>query len=314
MQPPDEGLLAELSQLRERVRHLEGQVAAAEAEAARLRASIEVERALSEASVDLLARSEERFRTLIEGLQVGVVVQGPQAEILLSNPAALEMLGLSEEQLLGKTSFDPDWNIIREDGSAFHGSERPVAVVLRTGLPVLNVTMGIYRPARRDRVWILVSVVPERGPDGEIKQVVATLTDITERKRIEERLRSKDEVIAELSSPFLPIREDIVVMPLVGRVDAARASQALETLLRGVVERRVRVAILDVTGVPALPAEAASGLLKAAGALRLVGVEMVITGVRPALARSLVDIGVDMSDVVLRSTLQSGVAFALQWR
>jgi rsbT co-antagonist protein RsbR len=54
--------------------------------------------------------------------------------------------------------------------------------------------------------------------------------------------------------------------------------------------------------------------LKAVGALRLVGVEMVITGVRPALARSLVDIGVDMSGVVLRSTLQSGVAFALQWR
>ncbi len=103
-------------------------------------------------------------------------------------------------------------------------------------------------------------------------------------------------------------------MPLVGRVDEARASQALETLLRGVVERRVRVAILDVTSVPTLPPEAASGLLKAVGALRLVGVEMVITGVRPALARSLVDIGVDMSGVVLRRTLQSGVAFALQWR
>jgi PAS domain-containing protein len=69
---------------------------------------------------------------MVFDMRVGVLLQGPRAEILLSNPAALELLGLTEDQLLGKTSFDPEWKVIHEDGSPFPGDTHPVPVAIAT--------------------------------------------------------------------------------------------------------------------------------------------------------------------------------------
>ncbi len=92
-----------------------------------------------------LRESEKRFRTLIHDLHIGVLVQGPDAQILVSNQAALDLLGLTEDQLIGKTSFDPDWNVIHEDGSLFPGETHPVPQAIATRRPVCNVVMGVYR-------------------------------------------------------------------------------------------------------------------------------------------------------------------------
>jgi PAS domain S-box-containing protein len=130
----------------------------------------------------------KRFEDLIAKLHVGVVVQGPSTELLLCNQAALDLLGLDEEQYRGRSSYDPEWNIIREDGTDFHADQRPMARVLATGQRVSNVVMGVYRPRTRDRVWVLVHADPELDADGKIVQIVATLVDITERKRLEASL------------------------------------------------------------------------------------------------------------------------------
>jgi PAS domain S-box-containing protein len=138
---------------------------------------------------EALRESEDRFRTLIQDLNVGVLLQGPAAEILLSNRAALELLGLTESQLLGKSSFDPDWNVIHEDGSPFLGSTHPVPQAIATRKPVHNVLMGVYRPSRRDRIWLLVNAEPQLGPDGSVRRVICTFNDVTERLRAEEERR-----------------------------------------------------------------------------------------------------------------------------
>lgn len=130
----------------------------------------------------------DRFYELIRHLHVGVVVQGPSTEVLVCNRAALDLLGLEEDQYRGKTSYDPDWNIVHEDGTPFEADQRPMASVLATGKPVRNVVMGVYRPRRRDRVWLLVNAQPELDTNGCIIQVVATLIDITERKQLESSL------------------------------------------------------------------------------------------------------------------------------
>ncbi len=109
---------------------------------------------------DALRRSEERYRTLTEGFHVGVLIYGPEGEIQLSNPRALELLGLSEDQLLGKTSFDPSWNVIHEDGTPFASPTLPVPQALATGTPVRHVVMGVQRPTARERVWLLVDARP----------------------------------------------------------------------------------------------------------------------------------------------------------
>ncbi len=130
-----------------------------------------------------LEESSALFRTLIEDLRIGVLVQGPAAEIRVANRAALELLGLDEQQLLGMTSFDPEWNVVHEDGTPFPGSEHPVPTAIRTRRPVRDVLMGVYRPRRKDRAWLLVNAEPQLDPEGNVLQVVCTFSDFTERRR-----------------------------------------------------------------------------------------------------------------------------------
>ncbi len=139
-----------------------------------------------------LRESEETLQSLVQDIQVGVLLQGPNSEIVLSNPKALELLGLSEEQLKGKTSFDPDWNVIHENGLPFPGADHPVPVAIATRKPVLNTVMGVFHPQRGKRVWLSVHAIPRLSADGSVTDVVCTFIDITEnRQGIEERKQNE---------------------------------------------------------------------------------------------------------------------------
>jgi len=144
-----------------------------------------------------LRLSEEKFRNLVWDMQIGVLLQGPKSEIILCNPKALELLGLTEDQLLGKTSFDVDWNIIYEDGTSFPGELHPVPQAISTLKPINNVVMGIYHPFQKERIWLLVDAVPELNNDGTLRQVVCTFNNITERKKTEEKLVQNEQYLKE---------------------------------------------------------------------------------------------------------------------
>lgn len=118
-------------------------------------------------------------------------------------------------------------------------------------------------------------------------------------------------VLLELSTPLIPISDQIVVMPLVGTVDAHRARQITETLLSGISTHRFQLAILDITGVAVVDTHVANTVLQCAQAVRLLGAQVVLTGIRPEVAQLLVGLGLDLSGVVTRSTLQTGIAYAL---
>jgi PAS domain S-box-containing protein len=146
-----------------------------------------------------LKESQENYRRLVADLQVGVVIQSPRAEVIQCNRIALELLGLSEDQLLGKTSFDPEWNVIHEDGSPFPGSEQPVPQAIATGQPINNVVMGLFRPTQRNRVWLLLSAKPEMAADGSLRQVICTFIDISETKRAERHDQFRTHVLELLA-------------------------------------------------------------------------------------------------------------------
>ncbi|HZI18500.1 MAG TPA: PAS domain-containing protein, partial [Pyrinomonadaceae bacterium] len=132
-----------------------------------------------------------------------------------------------------------------------------------------------------------------------------------ERDRLQrEVIEAQQSLLAELSTPLIPIREGIVVMPLIGAMNGERAAQMLEVLLRGVTSGSARVAILDVTGVNDVDTHVADMLMRAARSVRLLGAEVVITGIRSRVAQVLVELGADFHEVETRRNLQGGIEYA----
>jgi PAS domain S-box-containing protein len=140
-----------------------------------------------------LKQSEEKYRTLIHKIQVAVVVHAADTQILISNSMAQELLGLSEDQLLGKTAVDPAWHFLREDGTAAAIDEYPVRQVLDSRKAIRNLVLGVHRPDRGGDVWVLVNADPVLGNNGEISQIIVSFIDITERKLAEVNLMRMNE-------------------------------------------------------------------------------------------------------------------------
>ena len=134
-----------------------------------------------------LKASEETYRTLFETVPQGVVYHDRQGRITSANPAAQRILGLTLEQLQGRTSIDPRWHAVREDGSPFPGDEHPAMLALHTGRPVQDVVMGVSVPDS-GQVWILVNATP-LFRHGELEQVYATFEDISARVTLSQELR-----------------------------------------------------------------------------------------------------------------------------
>jgi len=144
--------------------------------------------------------------------------------------------------------------------------------------------------------------------------------ELSDRERAEEsRLALKEEVIrlqetrlSELSTPLIPITNEIMVMPLIGSIDGHRAEQILQTGLLGAQRNGAQIVIIDITGMRQVDASAATSLIRTASALRLLGAQAVLTGIRPEVAEMLVRLDVDLGSIVTRGTLQSGFEYALR--
>ena len=146
-----------------------------------------------------LRASESRFRGLVRDVPVGVVVQDSEGRIALANPKAHELLGLTEVELLGKTSYDPSWNVVDEDDRVLQGAEHPIPRAIATRQAVRDAVVGFQRPGGGERVWLLVNADPEFAEDGALLQVLCTFSDISERKAAELRLQQANVALQRLS-------------------------------------------------------------------------------------------------------------------
>ncbi|WP_046175785.1 RsbT co-antagonist protein RsbRA [Domibacillus indicus] len=117
--------------------------------------------------------------------------------------------------------------------------------------------------------------------------------------------------LQELSAPLIPVFDKISVMPLVGTIDTERARQIMENLLEGVVNHRAEVVLIDITGVPVVDTMVAHHIIQAAEAVRLVGAKCTIVGIRPEIAQTIVNLGINLEDVTTTSTMKKGVEQAL---
>jgi rsbT co-antagonist protein RsbR len=152
--------------------------------------------------------------------------------------------------------------------------------------PLLNRVLDAYEPAA-NRIATTVSV-----------------GFVQERERV---IRQQQEAIRELSTPVLQVRERLLILPIIGVVDSERARQLTEQLLRGVRANRAKVVVMDITGVPSVDATVANHLVQTVEASRLLGATVIVTGLSPEIAQTLVTIGVDLTKMNTVGDLQGGI-------
>jgi anti-anti-sigma regulatory factor len=127
-----------------------------------------------------------------------------------------------------------------------------------------------------------------------------------------EDLRICHRVIRELSSPLVPVLQGVIVMSLIGSIDSQRAIVMTAEMLEGIERYDARILILDITGVPVVDTQVARILLESARAAKLMGCQTVLTGIRPEIAQTMVELGIEVTDLVSRSELQGGIEYALE--
>jgi rsbT co-antagonist protein RsbR len=156
----------------------------------------------------------------------------------------------------------------------------------RADFDKLNRILDAYEPAaNRIAITVAVGFVEER----------------------ERTIRQQEEAIRELSTPVLQVRERLLILPIIGVIDPQRARQLTEQLLRGIRTNRARVVVIDITGVAAMDSTVANHLVLTVEASRLLGATVIVTGLSPEIAQTLVNIGVDLTKMNTVGDLQGGI-------
>ena len=145
----------------------------------------------------------------------------------------------------------------------------------------------------------------------ESRKVVVFTYDISERKKNEAQLEEQAKAIAELSTPVIQLWDEILALPLIGKIDSARAKQIMENLLNEIIKTQSSQVVIDITGLPIVDTAVASRLMRTFDAARLLGAECILTGISPVVAQTLVTIGVDLGRIKTMATLNSGLESAL---
>lgn len=278
------------------------------------------ERVLAEqARRELLARAQEmaaRLDNLIASIP-GLVwesrghKEGAIPVVSFLSDYLFTLSGYQPEEVVGRT--DSWMKIVHPDDQ--ERIARETAAVFAAGSGSLQ-----YRWVRKDGRTVSVEshLGVIRGESGEIVGASGVIMDVSERVLAEEaRARLNEQVIqsqkamlVELLAPMIPISADVLVMPLIGTLDEERLEHVLVTLLQGIPVARARIVILDLTGARNVDAGIAEALLGAARAARLLGVEVVLTGIGAAAAATLVGLGVNLQGIFVCGTLEDGIVHA----
>jgi anti-anti-sigma regulatory factor len=204
------------------------------------------------------------------------------------NRAFEQMLGMSREKVVGQCA------------STVYGAPAFLDIyanVAQTGNPhYFDAPFG-------EKVYNVRAFSSRRG------EFVTLFFDVTEDRQ---QIAAQQEALRELSTPLLPIVPGVLVVPLIGTIDSARVQESTETILEGVSRQQAELVILDITGVPRVDTMVAQAFMQIAATLRLLGARVVLTGIQPMIAQTLVALGVDLTGITTFGTLQAGVLAVLE--
>jgi PAS domain S-box-containing protein len=268
-------------------------------------------------SGEALAKERALLRTVIDAFpDTHVFVKDRASRFIIANAASLTTLGAARlEDVVGRSDLDL---FPQELAAQYYADEQ---AVMESGQALYDRIEPVVDQSGNQK-WYLTTKLPMRDPSGAVVGLIGMSRDITMiRQAEEERERLREDVIRiqeialrELSTPLIPISDEVMVMPLIGTLDSRRIQQIMETLLHGIAASHARIAILDITGVPVVDTHVASALVQAAQAVKLLGAQVVLSGIHPEVAQTLVGLGVDLSGIVTSGTLENGITYALNRR
>jgi rsbT co-antagonist protein RsbR len=246
------------------------------------------------------------YRLLVQNMKdYAIFMIDPNGRMVTWNEGAQRLTGYTAEEILGKQT------------DVFYGKEDIAAGKPARELEIGSKT-GRYEDEgwryRKDgsRYWASVVVNAIRDKDDNLIGFAKVIRDITDRRRSEEALARQAREILEISTPVVQVWDGIMLVPLIGTLDSQRTQQVMEKLLTSIAESNSPVALIDITGVPTIDTQTARHLVETVTAVRLLGAEVLLTGVRPAIAQTLVHLGIELSGVITRSSLSSGLKQALE--
>ncbi len=265
------------------------------------------------------------IRSKLSGTAALEDVEGVGSQAFLAS-----IVECSDDAIYGKTLDGTilSWNRGAERIYGYSAGEmvgKPVSVLVPANKPD-EVPAILERVKRGERVShfettrvrkdgevidLSLNVSPIRDASGQIIGASTTARDVTEQKKMREALTERAKEILDVSTPVLQVWEGVVVAPFIGTLDTQRAQQFMERLLDKIVQTNSAVALLDVTGVPAIDTRTAQHLIETITSVRLLGAQAILTGVRPAIAQTLAHLGINLADVVTRSSLAAGLRVAL---
>lgn len=238
------------------------------------------------------------FQEVARGAPIVITAFDLSGQIILHIGKGLEKLGLQQNQLVGMSVFD-----------AFAGADEALTRIRAAIGGETSSNTQVLGETVWDN-WFN----PIRDAAGQIVGAVSISTDVTERERarveLERRLELievQTQAIRTMEAPIIQVWEGVLVVPLVGELDAQRTAAVMDRLLVAITTTRARFAILDLTGVEKIDTQTADQVLRVVGAVALLGVKGVISGVRPAVAEALIDLGVDLSRVATLATLHDAL-------
>jgi anti-anti-sigma factor len=245
-------------------------------------------------------RPFELLRELINRCPINVYAVDAKGICVLSEGGLLYAMGLQPGANVGTDVLAisaPVPDLLAAFETALAGHEPPVVE-----FPML------------DRIVSQVTL-PRFDAGGAVTGAFCIVTDVTARRRDEELLREQSNVIqdqrtaiSQLSTPIIEVWDSVLAAPLVGTVDSERAMALMESLLQAITRKRSRFAILDLTGVDAMESSSAAHLVSVIHSVRLLGAEALVTGIRPEIAQTMVELGLDLSRIPTLRSLRDALA------
>jgi len=250
-----------------------------------------------------LKRDTQLLREAMAGMPDPISIFDLDGNYLWWNRAVVAVTGYSDAEM---ESLKPTDLFLAEDRDRIEGAIQHVVV---DGTAQVEATL-VTKTGERIPFEFVGALL--RADDGTPFAISTVGRDVSHRKRVERQLEKQAREIMELSTPAIEVWEGVVAVPLIGTLDSERTERFTEGLLEAIVVKQAEVALIDVTGVPAIDTQTAHHILETIAAVRLLGARVVLTGVRPAIAQTLVHLGIDLSGVTTRSSLAAGLRVALE--